>query len=148
MDSFFILIGTAAVAAAKLLQLCLTLQPHRRQPIRLPRPWDSPGKHTGVGCHFLLQCMKVKVKSLSRVQLLATPWITAYQASPSMGFPRQEYRSRVPLPSPLIGTAIVLLCLPLFFKYCPIFVHFDLQINFRITLLCLKRQSILLTFLL
>ena len=34
--------------------------PHRRQPIRLPRPWDSPGKNTGVGCHFLLQCMKVK----------------------------------------------------------------------------------------
>ena len=34
--------------------------PHRRQPIRLPHPWDSPGKNTGVGCHFLLQCMKVK----------------------------------------------------------------------------------------
>ena len=34
--------------------------PHRRQPTRLPRPWDSPGKNTGVGCHFLLQCMKVK----------------------------------------------------------------------------------------
>ena len=33
---------------------------HRRQPTRLPRPWDSPGKNTGVGCHFLLQCMKVK----------------------------------------------------------------------------------------
>ena len=36
------------------------VQPHRRQPTRLPRPWDSPGKNTGVGCHFLLQCMKVK----------------------------------------------------------------------------------------
>ena len=36
------------------------MQPHRRQPTRLPRPWDSPGKNTGVGCHFLLQCMKVK----------------------------------------------------------------------------------------
>ena len=34
--------------------------PHRRQPARLPRPWDSPGKNTGMGCHFLLQCMKVK----------------------------------------------------------------------------------------
>ena len=34
--------------------------PHRRKPTRLPRPWDSPGKNTGVGCHFLLQCMKVK----------------------------------------------------------------------------------------
>ena len=37
--------------------------PHRRQPMRLPRPLDSPGKNTGVGCHFLLQCMKVKSES-------------------------------------------------------------------------------------
>ena len=37
--------------------------PHRRQPTRLPRPWDSPGKNTGVACHFLLQCMKVKSES-------------------------------------------------------------------------------------
>ena len=43
---------------------------HRLQPTRLLCPWDSPGKNTGVGCHFLLQCLKVK--SLSRVQLLAT----------------------------------------------------------------------------
>ena len=50
-------------AAAKSLQSCPTLRPHRRQPSRLPRPWDSPGKNTGVGCHFLLQCMKVKSKS-------------------------------------------------------------------------------------
>jgi len=40
-----------------------SVRPHRRQPTRLPRPWDSPGKHTGVGCHFLLQCMKVKSES-------------------------------------------------------------------------------------
>jgi len=39
------------------------MQPHRRQPTRLPRPWDSPGKNTAVGCHFLLQCMKVKSQS-------------------------------------------------------------------------------------
>ena len=39
------------------------MRPHRQQPTRLPRPWDSPGKNTGVGCHFLLQCMKVKSKS-------------------------------------------------------------------------------------
>ena len=38
------------------------MRPHRRQPTWLPRPWDSPGKNTGVGCHFLLQCMKVKGK--------------------------------------------------------------------------------------
>jgi len=44
-------------------QSCPTLRPHRRQPTRLPRPWDSPGKNTGVGCHCLLQCMKVKSES-------------------------------------------------------------------------------------
>ena len=53
----------AAAAAAKLLLSCPTVRPHRRQPTRLPRPWDSPGKNTGVGCHFLLQCMKVKSES-------------------------------------------------------------------------------------
>ena len=57
------LISVQAAAAAKSLQLCLTLCDHRRQPTRFPRPWDSPGKNTGVGCHFLLQCMKVKSES-------------------------------------------------------------------------------------
>ena len=40
-----------------------SVRPHRRQLTRLPRPWDSPGKNTGVGCRFLLQCMKVKSES-------------------------------------------------------------------------------------
>ena len=53
----------AAAAAAKSLQSCPTLRLHRRQPTRLPRPWDSPGKNTGVGCHCLLQCKKVKSES-------------------------------------------------------------------------------------
>ena len=82
----------AATAAAKSLQSCL-------KPTRLPRPWDSPGNNTGVGCRFLLQC--VKVKSLSHVQLFVTPWTAAYQAPPSMGFSRQEYWSGLPLPSPI-----------------------------------------------
>ena len=56
-------LGVSAAAAAKSLQSCLTLRPHRRQPTRLPRPWDSPGKNTEVGGHFLLQCMKVKSES-------------------------------------------------------------------------------------
>ena len=79
-----------------------SVQPQRRQPTRLPCPWDSPGNNTGVGCHFLLQCMKVKVKVklLSRVRLLATPWTAAHQAPWSMGYSRQEYWSGVPLPSP------------------------------------------------
>ena len=40
-----------------------SVRPHRWQPTRLPHPWDSPGKNTGVGCHFLLQCRKVKCES-------------------------------------------------------------------------------------
>ena len=40
-----------------------SMRPHGRQPMRLPCPWDSPGKNTGVGCHFFLQCMKVKSES-------------------------------------------------------------------------------------
>ena len=54
-----------AAAAAKSLQSCLTLcDPKDRQQLtRLPRPWDSPGKNTGVGCHFLLQCVEVKSES-------------------------------------------------------------------------------------
>ena len=53
----------AAAAAVKSLQSCPTVRPHRRQPARLPHPWDSPGKNTGVCCHFLLECMKVKGES-------------------------------------------------------------------------------------
>ena len=54
----------SAAAAAKSLQSCLTLcNPIDGQPTRIHRPWDSPGKNTGVGCHFLLQCMKVKSES-------------------------------------------------------------------------------------
>ena len=54
-----------AAAAAKSLQSCPTLCDPIDvwQPTRFPRPWDSPGKNTGVGCHFLLQCMKVKSES-------------------------------------------------------------------------------------
>ena len=40
-----------------------SVRPHKRKPIRLPCPWDSPGKNPGVGCQFLLQCMKVKSES-------------------------------------------------------------------------------------
>ena len=98
--STMVVLNTAAAAAAKSLQSCLTLQPHRLQPIRLPHPWDSPGKNTGMGCHFLLQCIKVKSESE-----VATPWTAAHQDPPSMGFSRQEYWSWVPSPSPVLNTA-------------------------------------------
>ena len=83
-------------ATAKSLQSCPTpCSPIDGSPPG-SRPWDSSGKNTGVRCHCLLQC--VKVKSLSCVRLLVTPWTAAYQAPPSMGFSRQEYWSGVPLP--------------------------------------------------
>ena len=52
-----------AAAAKSLQSVSDSVRPHRRQPTRLPRPWDSPGKNTGVGCHFLLQCMRMKSES-------------------------------------------------------------------------------------
>ena len=75
-ETFFPALQTEANIAllTRWLQACLgkylvasvvsdSVQPHRRKPTRLPCPWDSPGKNTGVGCHFLLQCMKVKSES-------------------------------------------------------------------------------------
>ena len=81
-----------------------SVRPPRRQPTRLHHPWDSPGKNTGVGYHFLLQCMKVKSESevAQSCPTLATPWTAAYQAPPSMGFSRQKYWSGVWLPSPSV----------------------------------------------
>ena len=56
--------AAAATAAAASLQLCSILcDPIDSSPRGFPRPWDSPGKNTGVGCHFLRQCMKVKSES-------------------------------------------------------------------------------------
>ena len=55
------LFSRSAAAAASVVSD--SVRPHRWQPTRLPRPWDSPGKNTEVGCHFLLQCMKVKSES-------------------------------------------------------------------------------------
>ena len=63
MHHFFLLINLLEYAVLSCSVMSDSLQPHRRQPTRLPRPWDSPGKNTGVGCHFLLQCLKVKSDS-------------------------------------------------------------------------------------
>ena len=91
-----------------------SVRPHRRQPTRLPRPWDSPGKNTGVGCHFLLQCMQVKSERevAQSCPTLVTPWTAAYQAPPSMGFSRQKYWSGVPLPSHIPISKFIPPCLP------------------------------------
>ena len=76
------------------------MRPHRWQPTRLPHPWDSPGKNTGVGCHFLLQYMKVKSESeVAQSCPTLTHPMTAYQARLPVRFSRKEYWSGVPLPS-------------------------------------------------
>ena len=69
-----ILINCTAAAAAKSLQSCPTLcDPIDGSPPRLPHPWDSPGKNAGVGCHFLLQCMKVKSEVAQPCPILSDP---------------------------------------------------------------------------
>ena len=113
----------AAAAAAKSLQSCPTL-------------CDSiDGNPLGSSVPGIIQARvlewaaisfsnawkwKVKVKSLSRVRLLATPWIAAYQAPPSMGFSKQEYWSRVPLPSPFLPTVVDMMFIWIKFSHsCP-----------------------------
>ena len=72
------------------------------EPTRLPRPWDSPGKNTGGGCHFLLQGMKVRSESevAQSCLTLCDPIDGSPPGSPVPGFSRQEYWSGLPFPSP------------------------------------------------
>ena len=106
-DSSLDLYCTAAAAAAKSLQSCLTLC----DPIDGSPPGSAvPGilqvrTLEWVAISFSNAWKwKVKVKSLSHIGLFATPWTTAHQAPPSMGFSREEYWSGLPLPSPLYCT--------------------------------------------
>ena len=92
----------APAVAAKLLQSCPTLcDPIDSSPPGSPDPGILQARTLEwVAMSFSNAWKwKVKVKSLSRVQLLVTPWTEAYKAPPSMGFSRQEYWSGVPLPS-------------------------------------------------
>ena len=83
------------------VQLC---DPVDSSPLGFLCPWDSPGKNTGVGCHFLLQCMKVKSESESEVvqscPTLREPMDCSLPGSSVHGLSRQEYWSGVPSPSP------------------------------------------------
>ena len=87
-----------------------SVRPHRQQPIRLFCPWDSPGKNTGMGCHFLLQCMKVKSESevAQSCPTLSDPMDCSLPGSSVHGFSKQEYWGGVPLPSPLHAIRILL----------------------------------------
>ena len=101
----YIYIYVCAAAAAKSLQSCPTLcDPIDGTPPGSPIPGILQARTLEwVAISFSnARKWKVKVKSLSRVQPSETPWTAAYQASPSMGFSRQEYWSGVPLPSPYI----------------------------------------------
>ena len=92
-----------ANAAAKSLQSCPTLcDPIDVSPPGSPVPGILQARTLEWVAIYFSNAWKwkVKVKSLSQVQLLATPWTAAYQAPPSMGFSRQEYWSGVPLPFP------------------------------------------------
>ena len=62
-DSFFTSSTTCCCCCCVTSVVSDSVRPHRRQTTRLPHPWDSPGKNTGVGCHFLLQCKKEKSES-------------------------------------------------------------------------------------
>ena len=101
-----------SAAAAKLLQSCLTLcSPTEGSPLGSP----IPGSLEAGTLEWVTICFsnawkwKVKVKSLSRVRLLTTPWTVAYQDPLSMGFSRQEYWSGLPLPSPRKCSSFILL---------------------------------------
>ena len=73
---------------------------------RLPRPWDSPGKNTGVGCHFLFQCMKVKSERevAQSCRTPSDPMDCSLPGSSIHGIFQAKYWSRVPLPSPRTGS--------------------------------------------
>ena len=113
---------SAAAATAKSLQSCPTLCD--------PIDGSPPGSSVhGIPHARTLEWVaisssnawkwKVKVKLLSRVRLLATPWTAAHQAPPSMGFSRQDYWSGVPLPSPTREQTLLLLLLLLSHQSCP-----------------------------
>ena len=105
MNHIFFIYPFVAAAAAKSLQSCLTLcDPIDGSPPSSPVPGILQARTLGwVATSFSnVWKWKVKVKSLSRVWLLATPWTAVYQAPPSMGFSRQEYWSGSPLPSPFL----------------------------------------------
>jgi len=123
----------AAAAADKLLQSCPTLcNPIDGSPPGVPHPWDFPGKNTGMGCHFLVQCMKVKSERevACRVRFLATLLTAAYQAPPSMGFSRQEYWSGVPLPSPNLVATVIQFPKAFIQMYIPISSKWEFQLPY------------------
>ena len=130
------MINTAAAAVASVVSV--SVRPQRRQPTRLPRPWDSPGKNTGVCCHFLLQCRKVKSESevAQLFPTLSDPMDYSLPGSSVHGFSRQEYWSGVPLPSPTKRKTALSNQKSVHYTY-----HILLYINYRKMLFCANSFS-------
>ena len=86
------------------------MRPHRRQPTRLLHPWDSPGENTGVGCQFLLQCMKVSSESevAQSCPTLRNPMDCSPPGSSVHGIFQARVWSGLPLPSPCTSSTGVL----------------------------------------
>ena len=84
-----------------------SVRPHRWQPARLPHPWDSPGKNTGVGCHFLLQCMKVKSESevIQSFPILWEPMDCGLPGSSIHGISQARVLDGMPLPYPTLNSS-------------------------------------------
>ena len=106
-----------------------SVRPHRQQSIRLPRPWDSPGKNTGVGCHFLLQCMNVK--SESEVTLSCPILWNPMDCSPRGSSAHGIFQARVlewgAMPSPELKQKLDQFCFSLFLNLLKfLFVILDL----------------------
>ena len=82
-----------------------SVRPYRWQPTRLPRPWDSPGKNTGVGCHFLLQCMKVRSESEGALPQSKLPVLHAWDVDCHLG------SSSSPCPGICLSLVLSSMCL-------------------------------------
>ena len=126
-----------------------SVQPHRRQPLGFSVPGILQARTVEwVAISFSNAWKwKVKVKSLSRSRLLVTPWTAAYQGPLSMGFPRQEYWSGLPLPSPKILPRVIHFCLiSLAFESCGfIFYDTNLGIVHACMLRCFSRVRLFAT---
>ena len=77
-----------------------SVQPHRQPPTMLLCPWDSPGKNTGVGCHFLLQCVKSESEVAQSCPTLSNPMDCSLRGSSTHGIFQARVLGGLPLPSP------------------------------------------------
>ena len=116
-----------------------SVRPHRWQPTRLLHPWDSPGKNTGVGCiSFSNACMHAK--SFQSCPILCDPLDSSPPGSSTggqslfIGFPRQEYWSGLPFPSPLFGDSCSYIYLEtLKEKYAYLIIDFEYIVSYYIS---------------